>query len=366
MCYNFFSEMGPDRLIYSERERISVEKGMILEPHGMCGGVVAAVKFAEDLLRKVDGREKVYTFNEVVHNHAINSRLEDMGLEVIRERTPEGDWPYDLIPNGSVYLLPAHGHTPRDIEIAESKGLEYFRAVCVLVENEWQEVRQEVSTGRKVLLIGKANHPEPRGTMGQVPAESIIFITSVDDLVAYVESSEFDPEAEYAMANQTTISLRDIHKIRQTAIDLIPKLDVHDKRGGCYATDNRQKAAEHFFANDGGDALIVVGSGDISNNTFNLAKVAWDRNIPGWLVNNAEELDWSWFCEGSGLKTVGLTSGASVQEDDLLGVVEALRSRGVAIEYQKPVVIERKTEFPIRDYSRISQLDQRYSSRPTP
>lgn len=354
---------GVDVLNHREVEPVSIRVATVLEPHGMCGGVVAAVNFTETLLKKVAGREPVYAFNQIVHNHAINKRFEMLGLKVV-EKSPDGDWPYDAVPPESLCLLPAHGHKPEDLKILESKGCIIFTTACSLVKKEWKEVRDAVESGKKVLLFGKKGHPEPRGTMAQVPEDSIVLVSSKEDIENFVASSKFNSESEHVMANQTTISIRDIKDARRRAIELIPSLDVNDRRGGCYATDNRQKAAEVFLTQENGQALLVVGSGDISNNTYNLAKVARDLNKPAWIVNGAEEIDWNWFSKDAQIEYLGLTSGASCSEGDFLGVVDAVASRRVDINYQMPVVRENKTEFPIEGVKNLHFLEERYENWP--
>lgn len=364
--------MSPDRPIHLERlyspesRELSLVKVIRLEPHGMCGGVIAAVNFTELLLNKVAGREPVYAFNPIVHNHRINQRFLDKGLQIINERTPNGDWPRYLVPPNSLVLPPAHGHTEEDIRELEAKGCVIFQTVCKLVVNEWDEVREASDTGKIVLLFGKPGHPEPRGTLSHAPAASIRLISSVADIEEYVASSDFDPNREHVMANQTTQSVRDIKEARQKAIDLIAYIDVNDRKGGCYATDNRQRAAEVAIQREGADALLVVGSGDISNNTRNLAKVAWDLGKPAWIVNDASEIDWDSFGLNSGIEHLALTSSASCDEEDFEGVVDAVGQRRVEIYFQDPVVIEKKTEFPIPAYEKLPLLEQRYANWPAP
>lgn len=354
---------GLDVLNHKEVEPISVRAATVLEPHGMCGGVVAAVNFTESLLKKVAGREPVYAFNQIVHNHAINKRFEMLGLKV-SEKKPDGDWPYDAVPPESLCLLPAHGHKPEDLKILELKGCIIFTTACSLVKKEWKEVRDAAESGKKILLFGKKDHPEPRGTMAQVPEDSIVLVSSARDIENFVSGPNFNPENDYVMANQTTISIRDIRDVRKRAIELIVNLDVNDRRGGCYATDNRQKAAEVFLAEQGGHALLVVGSGDISHNTYNLAKVAWDLKKPAWIVNGPEEIDWSWFLPSSGIEKLGVSSGASCAEEDFLSVVDALVRKNIDVEYQMPAAREKKTEFPIDGVKKLHLLDERYANWP--
>ncbi len=356
----------PDRASSPEKRKTSLIKATRLEPHGMCGGVVAAVNFTELLLNKVAGRELVYTFNQVVHNHKINHRFQGKGLSLIVERTSEGEWPYYKVPRNSLALLSAHGHKEEDIAELEARGCIVILTLCPLVKNEWGEVGDATSSGKMVLLFGKPGHPEVRGTMAHAPKGSVVLVSSVEDIERYVASESFNPHVQHVMANQTTQSIRDVGEVRRRAIELISLIDVNDRRGGCYATDNRQKAAEVALTRDGADALLVVGSGDISNNTYNLAKVALDLKKPSWTVNDASEIDWNWFAAGSGIEHLALTSSASCEEEDFNGVALAVEEKSVEIYYQEPVVKEKKTEFPIPAYEKLPLLDERYRNWSAP
>jgi len=76
----------------------------------------------------------------------------------------------------------------------------------------------------------------------------------------------------------------------------------------CYAAQNRQAAVRRIAADC--DLVIVIGSPN-SHNSGRPAKVARDCGAAAYLVDHAEEIDEQWL---RGVKTVGVTSGASVPE----------------------------------------------------
>jgi 4-hydroxy-3-methylbut-2-enyl diphosphate reductase len=91
----------------------------------------------------------------------------------------------------------------------------------------------------------------------------------------------------------------------------------------CYATQNRQNAVK-VMAKDA-DLVIVVGSTN-SSNSVRLVEVALESGASAsYLVDKADEIWPSWL---HGVETVGVTSGASVPEILVRGVLDWLAERG--------------------------------------
>jgi 4-hydroxy-3-methylbut-2-enyl diphosphate reductase len=91
----------------------------------------------------------------------------------------------------------------------------------------------------------------------------------------------------------------------------------------CYATQNRQVAIKKVGADS--DLVIVVGSAN-SSNTVRLVEVALDAGAKAaYRVDFASEMEDVWF---EGVKTVGVSSGASVPEELVDEVLIDLARRG--------------------------------------
>ena len=91
----------------------------------------------------------------------------------------------------------------------------------------------------------------------------------------------------------------------------------------CYATQNRQEVVKQIAPDC--DLVIVVGSQN-SSNSVRLVEVALDAGAgSSHLVDFASEIDEQWL---TGVATVGVTSGASVPEELVDGVLEWLAVRG--------------------------------------
>lgn len=89
----------------------------------------------------------------------------------------------------------------------------------------------------------------------------------------------------------------------------------------CYATQNRQLAVKQMGAES--DLVIVVGSRNSSNSKrlVEVAELAGAR--AAYLVDFADEIEEEWL---EGVSTVGVTSGASVPEVLVEGVLGGWRS----------------------------------------
>jgi 4-hydroxy-3-methylbut-2-en-1-yl diphosphate reductase len=91
----------------------------------------------------------------------------------------------------------------------------------------------------------------------------------------------------------------------------------------CYATQNRQVAVKEIAAES--QLVIVVGS-ENSSNSKRLVEVAKNHGADAsYLVDYAEEIDLAWL---EGVTTVGVTSGASVPEELVAGVLALLAEHG--------------------------------------
>jgi len=94
----------------------------------------------------------------------------------------------------------------------------------------------------------------------------------------------------------------------------------------CYATQNRQVAVKAMAPEC--QLVIVVGSRN-SSNSVRLVEVALGAgSMASHLVDYADDIDPAWL---SGVTTVGVTSGASVPEILVRGVLERLAEYGYAV-----------------------------------
>src|SRR5208282_5406789 len=251
--------------------------------------------------------------HEVVHNKYVVDRLRTIGAVFVEE--------LNEVPDGATVVFSAHG-VSRAIQMeATHRSLKVFDATCPLVTKVHMEVTRYAREAREVFLIGHAGHPEVEGTIGQFDTSLggfIYLIETVEDVArAKVRNAE-----HLAFVTQTTLSVDDTASIVEALRSRFPGLKAPVKEDICYATQNRQDAVKDLIGRC--EVLVVVGSKS-SSNSNRLREMA-DKNVkPGYLVDGPEDLCREWF---EGVKTVGVTAGASAPEVLVQGVIAQLRQWG--------------------------------------
>ncbi|MBA2445484.1 MAG: 4-hydroxy-3-methylbut-2-enyl diphosphate reductase [Nocardioidaceae bacterium] len=281
---------------------------LLAAPRGYCAGVDRAVITVEKALDLYGS--PVYVRKQIVHNKHVVQSLERRGAVFVEE--------LDEVPPGSTVVFSAHGVSPAVHEQAAERSLKTIDATCPLVTKVHYEARRFADDDYDILLIGHAGHEEVEGTAGEAPEH----ITLVESLDAIAGVQVRDPD-RVAWLSQTTLSVDEtmetVGRLRQQFPNLLdpPSDDI------CYATQNRQQAVKEIAG--GADLVLVVGSGN-SSNSVRLVEVALESGAgAAYRVDDASEIDPSWL---EGVSSVGVTSGASVPEDLVDGVLSYLTDRG--------------------------------------
>lgn len=283
-------------------------KVLLAAPRGYCAGVDRAVVTVEKALDLYG--PPVYVRKQIVHNKYVVHRLEERGAIFVEE--------LDEVPEGSTVVFSAHGVAPSVHAEAGERGLKTIDATCPLVTKVHSEAKRFSAEGMQILLIGHEGHEEVVGTMGEAP-ESMTLVESPED----AETVTVDPERPLVWLSQTTLSVDETLETVDRLRERFPQLQSPPSDDICYATQNRQ-AAVKTIAQDC-DLLIVVGSGN-SSNSVRLVEVGLESGASSaYRVDGVEELDEAWL---DGVATVGLTSGASVPEVLVDGVLTWLAERG--------------------------------------
>ena len=102
-----------------------------------------------------------------------------------------------------------------------------------------------------------------------------------------------------------------------------PQVYAPRKEDICYATSNRQWAVKEMLAEI--DLLLVLGSKN-SSNSNRLVDVARASGVAGHLIDDETEIDERWL---DGVRTVGISSGASAPERLVARLCDWFRARGV-------------------------------------
>jgi 4-hydroxy-3-methylbut-2-enyl diphosphate reductase len=296
---------------------------LLAKPRGYCAGVDRAVQAVEIALGKFGA--PVYVRKQIVHNTHVVSDLEKRGAIFVEEN--------DEVPEGGVVVFSAHGIAPEVRESAKARGLTAIDATCPLVTKVHNEARRFAADDHDILLIGHEGHEEVVGTTGEAPTR--VRLVDGPDGAASVQVR--DP-AKLVWLSQTTLSVDETAQTVAALRERFPQMIDPPSDDICYATQNRQAAVKAMAAEC--DLVIVVGSPN-SSNSVRLVGVAKDAGArASYLVDDAGEVDDSWL---EGTTTVGLTSGASVPEALVSGVLAKLAGLGFTDVEEVEAIKERMT-----------------------
>jgi 4-hydroxy-3-methylbut-2-enyl diphosphate reductase len=142
-----------------------------------------------------------------------------------------------------------------------------------------------------------------------------------------------DPErVSYVM--QTTLAVDEAERTATVLRQRFPALTAPHRDDICYATSNRQQAVREV-ARDA-DLVLVVGS-ENSSNSQRLAEVARREGVPAYLVDDTSHIDPAWL---HGVRTIGVTAGASAPPHLVDAVVGALSGLGPVTVTERSVAVE--------------------------
>jgi len=278
---------------------------VLASPRGFCAGVDRAIQIVERAIEKFGA--PVYVRHEIVHNRHVVDRLKALGAVFIEELSEA--------PDDRPIVFSAHG-VPKSVPAeAKARQMIYLDATCPLVSKVHVEAQKHFNSGREIVLIGHAGHPEVVGTMGQLPEGTVTLIENIEDARAWTPRDA----SNVAFLTQTTLSVDDTADMVDLLKARFPGIAAPHKEDICYATTNRQDAVKHLA--QGTELVLVVGSRN-SSNSVRLAEVGLKAGAKdARLIDDASGLDWSWF---EGVSRVGLTAGASAPEDLVQGVIDAI------------------------------------------
>jgi 4-hydroxy-3-methylbut-2-enyl diphosphate reductase len=283
-------------------------KLLLSKPRGFCAGVERAIETVEKAL-EIWGAP-IYVKHEIVHNRHVVDGLRAKGAIFIEELSD--------VPIGCRLIYSAHGVSPAVRDEAKQRQLIEIDATCGLVTRVHSAVKRFAAQGYQIILIGHRNHVEIIGTAGEAPQ-----VTTIVESAADVALLEFSHERKLFYITQTTLSLDDVKEITDALIAKYPHIETLPSSSICYATTNRQMALREIT--DQTDLVLVVGDPQ-SSNSNRLQEVASKRGIFSCLINNESEIHPDWL---QGVKTIGLTAGASTPEGIVQRCIERLVELGV-------------------------------------
>ncbi len=302
-------------------------KSVILaNPRGFCAGVDRAIAIVDRALEKFGA--PIYVRHEVVHNKHVVDDLKARGAIFVEELRDVPD-----LPGGAVVIYSAHGVSKALQAEAAERKFRVFDATCPLVTKVHVEVAKLRKQGIEIIMIGHEGHPEVEGTMGQAE-EGIFLVEDEADVAALAASGKVRDPLQLAFVTQTTLSVDDAAKVVEALQRAFPKIRGPRKDDICYATTNRQNAVKDIAPNV--DVFLVVGS-KASSNANRLREVAERLGARAYLLDDADELQPSWFASGV---RIAVTAGASTPEVLVSGILKKIELWG----YGPPIVMGGESE----------------------
>ncbi len=263
---------------------------VILAEHaGFCFGVRRAVDKVYELA--ATGRP-IYTYGPIIHNEEVVKDLERKGVKVI-----DSEEQLRKIHEGTV-VIRSHGVARRICEKIEELGLECVDATCPFVKRIHTIVERESSTGKGIVIIGNAGHPEVEGIMGWSRTPATV-IESPEEAQNFV----FDPSKEICVVSQTTFNYNKF----QDVVEILMKKGYNGTVVNtiCNATEVRQTEAREIAARV--DVMIVIG-GNHSSNTRKLYEICLQECANTYFIQTLDDLHPDL---PKSVRLVGITAGAS-------------------------------------------------------
>lgn len=296
-------------------------------PRGFCAGVDRAIKIVEMALEKWGA--PVFVRHEIVHNKYVVDELRERGAVFVEE--------LDECPTDRPVIFSAHGVPKAVPAAAEARNMIYVDATCPLVSKVHIEAQRHHEAGLQIVMIGHAGHPETIGTMGQLPEGEVLLVETPEDVATLKVR---DPE-RLAYVTQTTLSVDDTTDIVAALKARFAAIVGPHKEDICYATTNRQEAVKAMAPHC--DAILVVGAPNSSNSRRLVEVGARAGCAYAQLVQRATDIDWRSL---DGIRSIGITAGASAPEVLIDEVIDAFRDRyNVTVEQVETA--QERVEFKV-------------------
>jgi len=291
-------------------------------PRSFCAGVDRAIEIVERALERRGA--PVFVRKQIVHNAHVVADLEERGAVFVDEIAD--------VPRGATVVFSAHGVAPAVRAAAAERDLDVIDATCPLVAKVHAEARRFVERGDSVVLIGHEGHEEVEGTMGEAPGA--IHLVERPEHVARLDLGP----GRVSYLTQTTLAVDETEEVVSALRDRFSDVAGPPSDDICYATHNRQQALRDVARK--ADLVLVVGS-ETSSNSRRLVEVAEREHTRARLIDDERQIRLEWL---EGVRTVGLTAGASAPEQLVARVVDALGELG-PVTAEDLVVTRETTSF---------------------
>ncbi|RXK00589.1 4-hydroxy-3-methylbut-2-enyl diphosphate reductase [Arcobacter sp. CECT 8989] len=273
-------------------------KVKLASSYGFCFGVKRAIEIAEKY-------EDSATMGPLIHNQNEIDRLKtDYNVGLYNNLT-------DVKPKDTI-IIRTHGIPKNDLKDLRKKDAKVINATCPFVTTPQQIVKKMSAENYSILIFGDQDHPEVKGVKSygedQDDVHVILTADELDNL-----NFKYDKIATVA---QTT-------RKKEIYLEIVNKLILKNKEVRvfntiCDATFENQDAARELSKEV--DVMVIIG-GKNSSNTKQLHYICLENCKDSYLIENAKELDSSWFKDKN---LCGITAGASTPDWIIQQVVDEI------------------------------------------
>lgn len=285
-----------------------------LIPRGFCRGVVVAIKDLDDAIKNYPDKN-IYCMGWIVHNKNIVNDFIKKGVTFLDDTKKSR---YELInelnDQNAVVVFSAHGTSEKVIELSKKKGFITIDSTCEYVEKIHDIIKQKI-LDYKIIYIGKKNHPESISVLSISNEIIFIDVEEAREKQTY-KNINIDPNKNYYLLNQTTISLFDYYEIIKYFKNNFNNIVLDNEI--CDATTKRQEA---ILKMDKTVELLIVVGDKRSNNSNQLVYLGQKQNVKSYLVSDKNDLNIEWF---KGINTVAITAGTSTPTNKTTEVIQAI------------------------------------------
>ncbi len=256
---------------------------------GFCFGVKRAVELVE---QQAAAGKQVYTYGPIIHNEEVTAALEKKGVRIVSSKE---EW-NSAVPG--TLIIRSHGVSRAEYEAMQASGHEILDATCPFVKKIHRIVAEQSSSGRHIVVIGSADHPEVQGIIGWCNGP-----VSVVENAEMVQKLDIKPNEKVCVVAQTTFNSKKF----QDLVEIIEKkrYDIIVLSTICSATEERQK--ETSLLAQESEAMVVIG-GLHSSNTRKLYEISKQQCVNTYFIQKLSDLDLNLF---KSFRSVGITAGAS-------------------------------------------------------
>lgn len=273
---------------------------ILAQHHGMCFGVRDALRATHAAAQ----RAPLTILGQLVHNPLVDRHLAATGAQ-------RGD--IDDLSSSTTHqvAITAHGASDSHRRSWKNAGHQIIDTTCPLVKKAHHALATLVSDGYQPVVLGKRQHVEVRGLIGDFPQAVVVLDES--------DIAQIPPHPRLGVVSQTTQPV-------ETALKLVAAIKRHHNTSEvrfidtvCHPTKQRQLALDDLIRDC--DHIVVIG-GRNSNNTRQLAQKTAAHGLRTLQIERPEELDPAWFIDA---RNVGVTAGTSTLDETVDAVMQRLR-----------------------------------------